>query len=515
MTVTFLVVTPHLSFGEMIRQSLEEAGEYRVHVTRSKADAAVKAHDEVCSLAFLDVDLGETTVAECGLALREINPEINLVVICGEANPPALDAIRPWTLLRKPFYVPHLLSMLGITPPQQATPSASQEHDLAWLQDVNKAARHLTQLTLESAAQAALLTREDQLWAYAGQLPQNAASELAEIITRHWDSRKGSDLLRFVHLEATRAEHMLYATSLTETVTLALVFDAETPFSTIRAQASRLANSLALPGTEEDQAAQLPDEQGEELEMPSITGILAEIPPPNPQARDESLPTDTRPSTPLPHAAAYSRETSPAIPIRGLFISEQAARQELEETVPHMAEDLDVTAPAKPRRARTPVPPGELDETRPHSITEVAGRVVLEPVAPGLYNLTYACLLVPRFTSHHLTGDVADRLSIWLPQITVAFGWRLEFLAVRPDYLQWVVNVAPSTSPGYLMRIIRQQTSEKIFSEFPGLKKENPSGDFWAPGYLIMGSNQPHPAQLVRDYIRQTRERQGISRPRK
>jgi len=79
--------------------------------------------------------------------------------------------------------------------------------------------------------------------------------------------------------------------------------------------------------------------------------------------------------------------------------------------------------------------------------------------------------------------------------------------------LQWVVNVQPNTSPGYLIRIMRQQISEKIFTEFPRMKKENPSGDFWAPGYLIMGGTQPHPQQLVRDYIRQTRQRQGQEAP--
>ena len=158
--------------------------------------------------------------------------------------------------------------------------------------------------------------------------------------------------------------------------------------------------------------------------------------------------------------------------------------------------------------------PGELDETRPHSITEVAGRMMLEPIAPGLYNLTYACLLVPRFSSHYLTGDISDHISEWLPQICIAFGWRLEYLAVRPEYVQWVVNVPPATSPGYLMRIMRQQISEKIFTEFPRMKKETPSGDFWAPGYLIMGGTQPHPPQLVKDYIKQTRTRQGYSQPR-
>ena len=91
---------------------------------------------------------------------------------------------------------------------------------------------------------------------------------------------------------------------------------------------------------------------------------------------------------------------------------------------------------------------------------------MLEPVSAGMYNITYACLLVPRFSNHYLTGDMADRVSEWLPQICIAFGWRLEYLAVRPEYVQWVLNVPPATSPDYLMRIVRQQTSEKIFIEF-------------------------------------------------
>ena len=92
------------------------------------------------------------------------------------------------------------------------------------------------------------------------------------------------------------------------------------------------------------------------------------------------------------------------------------------------------------------------------------------------------------------------------------------------DTYWWVVvpkvawskdNVPPATSPGYVMRIMRQQTSQKLFSAFPSLKKDNPSGDFWAPGYLIMGGTQPHPSQLVKDYIKQVRRRQGSDKPRR
>jgi REP element-mobilizing transposase RayT len=136
--------------------------------------------------------------------------------------------------------------------------------------------------------------------------------------------------------------------------------------------------------------------------------------------------------------------------------------------------------------------------------------IEVEPVSPSMYNLTYACVLIPRFPHHHLTGEVAKYLSEWITQLSVAFGWRLEHLSLRPDYMQWLVNVPPNTSPGYLMRTIRQHTSRRMFIEFPDMERDNPSGDFWAPGYLILGNPQPPPATLVQEFIANTRQRQGL-----
>ena len=176
----------------------------------------------------------------------------------------------------------------------------------------------------------------------------------------------------------------------------------------------------------------------------------------------------------------------------------------LEETL----QSQEVTRKIKTRKP-DPVPE-TIEETAAIPAQEVARKIVLEPVNPAVYNLDYACLLLPRFPHHHMTGDLLDRLGEWVPHICIAFAWRLEYISVRPEYLQWIVNVPPATSPAYLMRILRQHTSERIFAEFPRFKKENPSGDFWAPGYLIMGGSQPPPAQLIKDFITQTRQRQGI-----
>jgi REP element-mobilizing transposase RayT/CheY-like chemotaxis protein len=538
MTKSLLIVSADTKFAQVLLHGLEQEG-YRVQITRGKGETVVRADEENSSLAFLDIDLGYRAVLEIGQALRMLNPEIRFIVFSREGTTPALDELQPWMFSPKPYFLPDILNMLenNSTASSQFSPAPhhrdvqTSNSSLPWLADVTRAAQHLTRLTLESSAQAALITRGDSLWAYAGQLSQGAAKELAVAVTRHWDGQKGSDLLRFVRLEATKAEHMLYATRLADDVVLALVFDAETPFSTIRSQAGQLVNQLStqtpevaesavnqrpLPANYDVPTEHLDDESSQDLDIPSIAEILSDIPPPRPEPGVFPLEEEEEfAPPPIPsRSRQYSRESSPAIHTNDLLVS----NQDHEQTVEHVVEDFDATMPSKSRqRPETPIRrpmPGELDETRPHSITEVAGRVMLEPISPGLYNLTYACLLVPRFSNHYLTGDMSDRLSEWLPQICIAFGWRLEYLAVRPEYVQWVLNVPPATSPGYLMRIIRQQTSEKIFAEFSKLKKENPSGDFWAPGYLIMGGTQPHPPQLVKDYIKQTRTRQGYSQPR-
>jgi len=549
MPADILVITTSTQLGDSIRRILEEAEIYRIHVVTNKASAIVRADEIGAPLAMLDYSFNEEWVQEIGSALRTIRPGINIIVLCEDGvTPPAFDVLRPWILVRKPFRMSNF--MTAISEPQSAsTPSTAPEQVenpvLPWLSDQNKAAQHLTRLTLESSAQAALVTQRNNLWAYAGSLSQGAAKEVAQTVTRNWDGQKGSDLLRFIRLESTRAEHMLYATRLSADIVLSLVFDAETPFSTIRSQASQLITKLDNEHPEPQKPVNFIEassmDQDDALDIPPIKDILTNIPAPNPepvttrdfkspQKKEVFDPNETRVSVPLSNASVFRREDVPApqrtnkvpVTVNQSKVSEVSVQQQ--PPLPTVFDEVEVTAPSRPKaRPETPVArpkPESIEtdvtrespvagETRESPTTDAVRKLVVEPTTAGLYHLTYACLLVPRFSSHHITGDLSDRLGEWLPNICIAFGWRLEYLSVRPEYLQWVANVQPNTSPGYLMRIMRQQTSEKIFSEFPRMKKENPSGDFWAPGYLIMGGTQPHPQQLVRDYIRQTRQRQG------
>ena len=545
-----LVLSPHATFGNLIAQGLPS---YQVYITADFSEAIqfIRQNDPPPPV-LLDQDLDEIdiSVLDIGLALRQIKPDVNLILIAREGQSTIrLKDLSLRAIHSKPLSLPDLqftLQKLETRSPSAGSPSPTipplPDSELAWLKDVSRAARHLTRLMLESSAQAALITRQNELWAYAGQLKREAAQELAQSVQKYWDTQSQSDLLRFIRLEATEAQHMLYARRLTASMVLALVFDAETPFSTIRAQAGQLVRSLAEVSPEQTNQVNLSSfetdlsEEEDVEELPPISDLLGEVPPPVPPKQSGrkpmALPWEQKPapvyaSQPMRQVVEpplttthpmfspdFSRESSPAMRRQGesRFVPsleqtrlsrvqrengiEQAIRQELEAT----------------RLQKTGVDPNSIVETRPQSVTEVAHRIVLEPASPTMFNLNYACLLVPRFDTHHLTGDMADRLAIWVPQVCVAFGWRLEHISVRPEYLQWVVSVPPNTAPGYIMRIIRQQSSDRVFKEFPRLKDENPSGDFWAPGYLIMGGAQPHPQKLVREFIDQTRHRQGLRR---
>lgn len=137
----------------------------------------------------------------------------------------------------------------------------------------------------------------------------------------------------------------------------------------------------------------------------------------------------------------------------------------------------------------------------------------LEPAVAGISLLNYTCVLIPRMPQHYLTGELSEKLGQWIHQICLAFGWRLEGIALRPDYMQWTVQVAPTISPGNIVKIVRQRTSEWIFAGFHILARQNPSGDFWATGYLLVSGSQPPSAGLLRDFIQQTRRRQGVAKP--
>src|SRR5512140_3251194 len=151
-----------------------------------------------------------------------------------------------------------------------------------------------------------------------------------------------------------------------------------------------------------------------------------------------------------------------------------STKSTLEDLLTRSKAEIDRPSPFHHRRAEDQVEPAAPEVSQP---TTPSG-VRLEPVAERRpYDLSYACLLIPRFTAHYLIGDIAESLREWMHQICISFAWRLDDLRIRPEYMQWVLYVPPATPPTRCIRTVREQTSRFVFEDFPHIRQENLSTD--------------------------------------
>ncbi len=528
-----VVITSAPGFGELLQQSLEEQG-FTVSVVTANTEPSQAG--PAPALLLIDGDaVPAARLADLYAAWRAYAPDAKVIVFPSESwREQDIEALAADHVLSKPFYLPDLFASIeALCSEKPAADKKAEAEELAktavqgaktdekvpvtsaasdlppnppWLADVNLAAQHLTRLSLETAAQAAaLVTRQGQLWAYAGALPQPAAEELAQTVAHHWNADGGQDFARFLHLEAVQRDFLLYATGVTTHLILALLFDAQVPFTQMREQATRLARALTqeaplpAPSLEENRPSSAPEatlvamsevageENGtmeenvwipeealplpweEDLPPEALEPLFDDVPPPQPK--------DVSSSPESSFFGLEEGEVSPTAPTRPVSLAELMAALQTDVSL-GVAEDESATLP-------------------PHATLARA-------------ELTYACVLVPRFPHHHLTGDLARDLSRWMPTIATAHGWRLLHLAVRPNYLQWVVQVLPENAPAEIVRAVRKHTSQRIFAAYPRFREEALADDFWAPGYLVLSQPQPVPTPTIEAFIRQTRRRQGF-----
>lgn len=566
-----LVASPHLAFGELLRLSLEESGQYRVRLVHSGAEASSSANRTIYSLLILDADLSDSPFAVLVKDIHAQQPQARLILIPPDNDPkhPTLQDLNADAFLSKPFYLPDLLetvaqlldspaAMPDVSPTPapakkparnekaveavQTNPPAAERPD--WLNNTPALQQLLDDAAKEARVHAAFILTEGQVKQSSDGLPPAALQELATVLARTWEHHKNSDQARFVRLNEG-GEYLLYATSLADQVALALACDVTMPLTRARARTTQLAKQLAEippppPAPEEED---LSLEDGEvEAPDPRLLEMLADAPSPDPEPQpapiERNVGSDWVPETaaetsPMPlnlpweQILAQSRppdkvvypSDAPTIAIHRqpvasdattVAIRPQEAAAGMEDTPPNTAEELEPPPPILPPSS-VPLETVLKDSAQQPFFVPPQGTLLsVEPVSPTLSHLTYSALLLPRFPQHALVGELSEELGLWVPQLCLAFGWRLEGFSIRPDTLQFTLQVAPSVSPGNVVRILRQRTSQRIFSRFPELRDLNPSGDFWAPGYLIISGSTPPQPNLLHDFVAQTRRRQGL-----
>ncbi|HUN21774.1 MAG TPA: IS200/IS605 family transposase [Anaerolineales bacterium] len=506
-----LIIDTDEAFATMVQQVLSEGMTFLAATATSGKGALRLAAHRAFDLVIIDTTLADIPLADLVTGLRVHNPNTRIMLIpsFGIDFGKLAAKLDIQGILPKPFFIPELEPMLkdalerqvryappasGVsasfprsnltalaterpmpvatptlapTPAPQVAPAVAMrvdtppvpaqtsESEMPWLNDVNKAARYLTGLTLGSSAEASMLTKGSVLYAYAGQFPREEAQELAELAHSNWvNSNKSGALVRFITL-SNGTDYLLYSTPATGELLLSMVFSPETPLSMIRKQAGDVVRQL--------------------LTKPSDTG---EIPKANPAP-------PTPPPTEKPSSRSFSGYSQPVRISRGNTGRQPAIATPEPElpTNPRPTETIQAEAFPLPGVYRTP-----------HS----------------LYTLSYTFLWLPKMPDVQLRGDMVEMLGKWMRQLALAYDWRVEELDIQPRYLQLVVACSPADAPEHVVKVMMQTTSKQILDEFPRLRELHPAGNFWTPGYLVTAPGHLLAKEKIEAFILYQRKEQGL-----
>ncbi len=246
---TLLVLTPQASFGELIRQTLEETGRYRVEVAYQAAEGVARCRRPgAYRLIILDGDLDGPPLDQLVADLRAAQPEARLALIPPEspADPQAIQALAVDGALSKPFYLPALAATIDRLIAGQAAGDPAEAAPIRpvgsnWPEDSDSRREELARVVSAAGALGALLIINGEIAAEAGCAGGTWSAETLATLCAATGKAADSELVLFRPEPDGPGTVLVYALDRREAGILALVYPPEVTYSQARARARETA----------------------------------------------------------------------------------------------------------------------------------------------------------------------------------------------------------------------------------------------------------------------------------
>ncbi len=189
------------------------------------------------------------------LEMAESLPPLDLPAEVGETTVPA-DIAPPTSedLAHEPVSsLDEEIEESGIPPaPSDAAPPAPPADDLAraplWSRNddplLAQLAVTMTQMMTDLTADATVLTRDNQIVAFSGEMPLDKFRVLRRVIADDWTAESSQSRIRFVKLPESGLDYMLYSRGSVADYTLTMVFAGGRQLRDIRRQGGRMLQAL-------------------------------------------------------------------------------------------------------------------------------------------------------------------------------------------------------------------------------------------------------------------------------
>ena len=187
MVKSILVASPHAAFGELIRLSLEESGSYHVALTQNGIEAQKLAAQQPFDVAILDPEIKDSPFPAMVQNIKRCRPAIKIVAALPSTSreDPALGGVTVDCYLRKPFYLPDLLGVIGRLTSDDFMSTAGETDSLAALKDPRQATQLLAHLLHHRQQRLGLVDVGPQQGLPAAERHQRGAGFVEHLLQRH------------------------------------------------------------------------------------------------------------------------------------------------------------------------------------------------------------------------------------------------------------------------------------------------------------------------------------------
>ncbi len=246
MTRHILIVDPDVAFATMLLQFLEEMPDTHATAVHTGEDALRAASGNDYDLAIVDMAVQDIPVSDLLQRLREVRPQMSLMVIPleGDRVPDDLREIGVRGALPKPFFLPELPDRVAAALQETPAPRATATADRA-----REALQEMSRLAREVGAKAVFLAQGERVLLRVSQLPDPELDALASVIHDSWQTSArlarilGKEQLRFEQ-SIGGEEYLLYSLALVEDLTLSVVIEGKVPLGMIRHRAREAAEAI-------------------------------------------------------------------------------------------------------------------------------------------------------------------------------------------------------------------------------------------------------------------------------
>ena len=121
-----------------------------------------------------------------------------------------------------------------------------------------------------------------------------------------------------------------------------------------------------------------------------------------------------------------------------------------------------------------------------------------------VYEVKYHFVFCPKYRYGVMEGKVKKRLQEMISEVCNMLDIEIVQGKIMEDHVHVCLSVPPRYSPAEVMKRIKGNSSERLFREFPELKKRYWGQHFWARGYFVgtVGADE----ETIKKYIKEQKK---------